>query len=73
MVQEYGYIFEHWKNMGQCNMGPFLKIRKYGSKQYGSISEKLKIWVETIYVVFVHRDQLKGKSLKKVQCHGAGT
>ena len=50
--------------MGQCNMGPFLKIRKYGSKQYGSISEKIKIWVETIYVVFVDRDHLKEKSLK---------
>ena len=46
--------------MGQCNMGPILKIRKNGSKQYGSISEKIKIWVETIYVVFVDRDHLKG-------------
>ena len=43
-VQEYGSIFENWKNMGQCNMGPFLKIRKYGSKQYGSISEN---WTHT--------------------------
>ena len=29
--------------MGQCNMGPFLKIRKYGSKQYGTISEKIAV------------------------------
>ena len=39
--------------MGQCNMGPFLKIRKYGSKQYGSIFEKIKIWVEAPDVAFV--------------------
>ena len=45
--------------MGQCNMGPFYKIRKYGLKQYGYISEKIKIWVKAIYVVFVDRDHLK--------------
>ena len=36
-VQEYGSIFKIVKNMGLCNMGSFLKIRKYGSKQYGFI------------------------------------
>ena len=34
-----GPFFKIVKNMGLCNMGSFLKIRKYGSKQYGSIYE----------------------------------
>ena len=42
-VQEYGSNFKIVKNMGLCNMGSFLKIRKYGSKQYGSISEKIAV------------------------------
>ena len=29
--------------MGQSNMGPFLKIQKYGLKQYGSFSEKIAV------------------------------
>ena len=45
--------------MGQRNMGSFFKIQKYGSKQYGFISEKIKIWVEAIYAVFVDRNHLK--------------
>ena len=43
-IWKYGFknmgpFFKIVKNMGLCNMGSFLKIRKYGSKQYGSISE----------------------------------
>ena len=34
-----GPFFKIVKNMGLCNMGSFLKTRKYGSKQYGFISE----------------------------------
>ena len=34
-----GPFFKIVKNMGLCNMGSFLKTRKYGSKQYGSIFE----------------------------------
>ena len=34
-----GPFFKIVNNIGLCNMGSFLKTRKYGSKQYGFISE----------------------------------
>ena len=40
-----GPFFQNLKTMGQCNMGPFSKIGKYGSKQYGSISKLYIIYI----------------------------
>ena len=53
-IWKYGFknmgpFFKFVKNMCLCNMGSFLKMRNYGSMQYGSIFENTKIWVETIW------------------------